>query len=553
MQRLGELLIHSGCITQNDLDAGLVFQKQHAGRIGQALVKLGSCSEEDILPLVAEQWGLPRLGDWLRENQLPVDLSDMNLLNLEPKWWRAQTAFPLGLYHEQFWVVMGDVFDEFVLDIIQRRTDKPVCPVLVSAHELRQLLLLFEKKEFGVADYDSDSLQDLASGAPIVQFVNDTIQRALDARASDIHFETYRGIFRVRFRVDGVLHEVDRPGTALQAAIISRIKLMAKLDISEKRIPQDGRIRIRLSGISLDLRVATTPCVMGEDVVLRLLVSEEGISQLDDLGLHADHQQLVQKMLQQSNGIILVTGPTGSGKSTTLYTFLQHLFSDERKIITVEDPVEYQIAGITQIQVNTEIGLTFAAVLRSVLRQDPDIVLIGEIRDRETAEIAVQAALTGHLVLSTLHTNDAPGAFVRLMDMGIPAYLLASSVIGVLGQRLVRKVCTHCKTHDADAHTEAEALGWAEVASKWGDLIQHEAHFSHGQGCPECMGSGYRSRRPIFEILMADEPLRHTLAVAPDRLKSELTQNGMRSLQQDGFLYAASGQTTIEEVLRVAG
>lgn len=553
MQRLGELLIKAGHVTQNDLNAGLIFQKQHGGRIGQALVKLGSCSEEDILPLVAEQWSLPRMSDWLNHSQLPTEMDDMNLLGLEPEWWRMQSAFPLGLRGEQFWVVMGDVFDDFVLDILHRRVNKPVCPVLVSAHELRQLLLLFDKKEFSATDYDTDSLQDLASGAPIVQFVNDTIQRALDARASDIHFETYRGIFRVRFRVDGVLHEVDRPGPALQAPIISRIKLMAKLDISEKRLPQDGRIRIRLSGISLDLRVATTPCVMGEDVVLRLLVSEEGISQLEDLGMHTDHHQLVQKMLQQSNGIILVTGPTGSGKSTTLYTFLQHLFSDERKIITVEDPVEYQIAGITQIQVNAEIGLSFASILRSVLRQDPDIVLIGEIRDKETAEIAVQAALTGHLVLSTLHTNDAPGAFVRLMDMGIPAYLLASSIVGVLGQRLVRKICAHCGTPDANAQAEAGALGWTEIDQKWGKNIDRKAVFMRGKGCPECMGSGYRGRRPIFEMLLTDEAVRHTLSIAPDRLKPELTEKGMRSLQQDGFLYAASGQTTLDEILRVAG
>lgn len=551
MQRLGESLIQIGRITPNDLNAGLAFQKQHGGRIGQALVKLGSCSEEDILPLIAEQWGLPRLSDW--QNQLPIDIEAINLLGLAPEWWKTQAAFPLGIHQDQFWVVMGDIFDDFVIDIIQRQVNHPVCPVLVSTHELRQLLLLFDKKEFGITDYDTDSLQDLASGAPIIQFVNDTIQRALDARASDIHFETYRGIFRVRFRVDGVLHEVDRPGPTLQAPIISRIKLMAKLDISEKRLPQDGRIRIRLSGISLDLRVATTPCVMGEDVVLRLLVSEEGISQLSDLGMHTDHQQLVQKMLQQSNGIILVTGPTGSGKSTTLYTFLQHLFSDERKIITVEDPVEYQIAGITQIQVNAEIGLSFASILRSVLRQDPDIVLIGEIRDRETAEIAVQAALTGHLVLSTLHTNDAPGAFIRLMDMGIPPYLLASSIVGVLGQRLVRKICSHCATPKPEAIKEAEALGWHDIQTRWGDLIHNNLQFAQGQGCPECMGSGYRSRRPIFEMLLTDEPLRHTLAVAPDRLKAELTTRGMRSLQQDGFLYAAEGQTTLDEILRVAG
>ncbi|MBN4073521.1 type II/IV secretion system protein, partial [Mariprofundus ferrooxydans] len=384
------------------------------------------------------------------------------------------------------------------------------------------------------------------------QFVNDAIQRAMDAHASDIHFESYRGVFRVRFRVDGVLHEVDRPNLSMQPAVISRLKLMAELDISEKRLPQDGRIRMRVGGLDLDIRVATSPGIAGESVVLRLLVSEGGVKSLNDLHMHDDHRKQVDQLLTATNGIILVTGPTGSGKSTTLYSFLRHLMSDERKIITVEDPVEYQTQGITQIPVNAEIGLTFASVLRSVLRQDPDVILIGEIRDRETAEIAVQAALTGHLVLSTLHTNDAASAFVRLMDMGVESYLLASSVIGVLGQRLVRSVCPACAAADKDAIAQAEALGWTAVKDQWANSSENEC-FVKACGCELCLGSGYKGRRSLFEVLSVDAEMRHILASEPEKLSRYATGLGMRTLRQDGLLSAAKGETTVAEVLRVTG
>ncbi|MDO9105617.1 MAG: ATPase, T2SS/T4P/T4SS family [Methylovulum sp.] len=548
MKKLGQHLIENNIISQQELEAGLAFQQQFGGRLGEALIKQGICSEEDILPIVAGQWQLPRLGDWLKHQPLPAGVEDIPLLGFDAAWWYAQNACPLGIMDACLWIVMDDVFNSFVVDSVHKKNAQTVRPVLATNHELRQLLVLLEGASDYLAGYHADALQDMAIGAPVVQFVNDTIQRALDARASDIHFETYRGIFRVRFRVDGVLHEVDRPGIGMQAAVISRLKLMAGLDISEKRLPQDGRIRTRLSGISLDIRVATTPCVMGEDIVMRLLISEDKISSLADLNMHADHNALVESLLRQTNGIILVTGPTGSGKSTTLYAFLQHLFSEERKIITVEDPVEYQVSGITQIQVNAEIGLNFASVLRSVLRQDPDIVLIGEIRDKETAEIAIQAALTGHLVLSTLHTNDAPGAYVRLMDMGIQPYLLASSIIGVLGQRLVRKICPRCATADATAGQQAETMGWQQLAAD-----QDKIHFMRGQGCPHCLGSGYRGRRPIFEMFAATDDVHHQLTKNPDELKAELIKNGMRTLQQDGILHAMNAETTIEEVMRVVG
>jgi len=549
-KRLGDLLIGAGSIDEHELQSALVLQQQYSGKIGELLVNQGSCTEDDILSALSVQLGLPRLQDW---GAFPENIDDILLCGLERKWWLNQRAAPLGERDDLLWVAMPDVMDSFISDTLWKKASRKVMPVIVGSHELRQLLSLLEEEHaYALQSEDESLLQDLAAGAPIVQFVNDVIQRAMDAKASDIHFESYRGIFRVRFRVDGVLHEVDRPNLSMQPAIISRLKLMAGLDISEKRLPQDGRIRLRVGGSDLDIRVATSPGIAGESVVLRLLLSEGGITKLEDLNMHPDHRQQVDGLLTATNGIILVTGPTGSGKSTTLYSFLRHLSGDERKIITVEDPVEYQVSGITQIPVNSEIGLTFASVLRSVLRQDPDVVLIGEIRDRETAEIAVQAALTGHLVLSTLHTNDAASAFVRLMDMGVESYLLASSVIGVLGQRLVRSVCPHCRSDDAAALPQAEALGWGVVQQNWPDLVP-AANFVQAGGCEHCLNSGYRGRRSLFEVLSVDEPLRHMLATEPERVGRYLAEQGMRTMRQDGLLCAAAGETTVAEVLRVTG
>ncbi len=547
---LGELLIKAGAIDDHELQSALALQQQYSGKIGELLVNQGSCTEDDVLAALSVQLGLPRLLDW---GAFPESINEGQLSGMDRKWWLGQHACPLGERDDLLWIAMPDVMDFFIPDTIWKMASKKVMPVIAGSHELRQLLSLLEEGyEYVAQTEDETMLQDLAAGAPIVQFVNDAIQRAMDAKASDIHFESYRGIFRVRFRVDGVLHEVDRPNLSMQPAIISRLKLMAGLDISEKRLPQDGRIRLRVGGSDLDIRVATSPGIAGESVVLRLLLSEGGITKLEDLKMHPDHRQQVDSLLTATNGIILVTGPTGSGKSTTLYSFLRHLSGDERKIITVEDPVEYQVSGITQVPVNTEIGLTFASVLRSVLRQDPDVILIGEIRDRETAEIAVQAALTGHLVLSTLHTNDAGSAFVRLMDMGVESYLLASSVIGVLGQRLVRSVCPYCAVDDTAALPQAEALGWDEVQQQWGDLAPDE-HFVQAGGCEHCLSSGYRGRRSLFEILSVDEPLRHMLATEPERLGRHLSEQGMRTMRQDGLLCAAAGETTVAEVLRVTG
>lgn len=549
-ERCGQLLIGAGNATSADVEQALKLQAQFGGKIGEILVNQGVCTEEDVLAVLAVQLQVPRLADW---DAIPSDAYGIELYEMDKSWWLKHNCFPLGEKNQQIWIAMSDVLVNLVPEILRRKTGKGIVTVIAGGHELRQLLSLLEVSNTGNTPTDDALLQDLATGAPIIKFVNETVQRALNAHASDIHFETYRGVFRVRFRVDGVLHEVDRPGLAMQPAVVSRIKLMAGLDISEKRLPQDGRIRMKLGGIDLDIRVATTPSVAGESIVLRLLVGSGGnVQKISDLSLGQDHRELCTQMLTATNGIILVTGPTGSGKSTTLYAFLRELMNDERKIITVEDPVEYQTNGITQIPVNAEIGLTFASVLRSVLRQDPDIVLIGEIRDRETAEIAVQAALTGHLVLSTLHTNDAPSAFVRLMDMGVESYLLASSVIGVLGQRLVRSICKHCSEPDPHGLEHARTQGWEEIIQRWPELAQ-APHFLTAQGCEHCLGSGYRGRRPIFEMLPVSTELRHMLATEPEKVARYVSQLGIRTLKQDGLLAAARGETTIAEVIRVMG
>lgn len=549
-ERSGALLIQAGCVSEADVENALKLQSQFGGKIGEILVNQGVCTEEDVLAMLSRQLGLPRLSDW---DGIPTDAYTLDLHGLDRQWWIKHHAFPLGEKDGQIWIALADVLDIFVPQAIRHKTGKQVVPVIAGSHELRQMIALLESSDVAAGATDESLLQDLATGAPIIKFVNDTIQRAMNAHASDIHFETYRGVFRVRFRVDGVLHEVDRPGLAMQPAIVSRLKLMAGLDISEKRLPQDGRIRMRVGGTDLDIRMATSPGVAGESIVLRLLVGGGGVvERLDDLGLQADHRAMCDQMLSATNGIILVTGPTGSGKSTTLYAFLRSLMNDERKIITVEDPVEYQTNGITQIPVNAEIGLTFASILRSVLRQDPDIVLIGEIRDRETAEIAVQAALTGHLVLSTLHTNDAPSAFVRLMDMGVESYLLASSVIGVIGQRLVRSVCKHCAVPDPHGLEHALGQGWQKITEAWPELTKNPT-FVRGTGCDHCIGSGYRGRQSIFEMLPVDAALRHLLSTEPEKVMGYVSELGMRTLKQDGILAAARGETTLAEVLRVTG
>ncbi|HPJ67730.1 MAG TPA: type II secretion system ATPase GspE [Desulfobacteraceae bacterium] len=393
---------------------------------------------------------------------------------------------------------------------------------------------------------DADHLRDLASEAPIIRLVNRLIYNAVEVRASDIHFEPFEDSFKVRYRIDGVLHEVESPPDRLQAAIISRVKIMAKLDIAERRLPQDGRIKLKIAEKEIDFRVSTLPTLFGESLVMRILDRDTLILDLEKLGFPKDVLLNYIDLVSQPYGMILVTGPTGSGKTSTLYTTLAKINSPENKIITLEEPVEYQLRGVNQIQVNHKIGLSFANGLRSIVRQDPDIILVGEIRDRETAEIAIQSALTGHLLFSTLHTNDAPGAITRLLDMGVESFLLSSTLLGILAQRLVRVICPYCK----------EIVRPEEKLTKSMDISPDEARkieFFAGKGCEECRYTGFRGRTAIFEYLPVDDDIRRIIT---ERSSTEIIKNlaiskGMLTLRQDGWRKVREGVTTISEVLRV--
>jgi general secretion pathway protein E len=393
---------------------------------------------------------------------------------------------------------------------------------------------------------DTDHLRDLASEAPIIRLVNRLIYNAVEQRASDIHFEPFEYEFKARYRIDGVLHDVESPPKRLQAAIISRVKIMAKLDIAERRLPQDGRIKLKIADKEIDFRVSTIPTLFGESLVMRILDRDTLILDLEQLGFPADIFEQYTKLISQPYGMILVTGPTGSGKTSTLYTTLAKINSPENKIITLEEPVEYQLSGVNQIQVNPKIGMSFANGLRSIVRQDPDIILVGEIRDRETAEIGVQSALTGHLLFSTLHTNDAAGAVTRLLDMGVESFLLSSTLLGVLAQRLVRVICPHCKV---PAAPDERLL--TSMREEFGE--DPNMTFFAGKGCEECRHTGFRGRTAIFEYLPVDSDIRKEITQhsSTEKIKEVAALKGMATLRQDGWRKVAAGITTISEVLRV--
>jgi general secretion pathway protein E len=397
----------------------------------------------------------------------------------------------------------------------------------------------------GPAEEDEGHLRDLASEAPVIRLVNLLVNRAVEAGASDIHFEPFEERLVVRYRVDGVLHEVESPPKRLQAAIISRLKLMAKMNIAERRLPQDGRIRVRVEGRSIDIRVSTVPTVFGESLVLRLLDRSAVLITLESLGFDSKALRRFEGLVSRPYGMLLVTGPTGSGKTTTLYASLDRIKSAEKKIITIEDPVEYQIEGINQIQVMPRIGLTFANGLRSIVRQDPDVVMVGEIRDQETADIAVHAALTGHLVFSTVHTNDAAGAVARLADMGLEGFLIASSVMGILAQRLVRKVCPDCAVEKMPDPSLLGRLS-GEGGFPSGD-------YRVGEGCGACNQTGYRGRVGIFELMVLSEQIRKLVLkqTSASAIREAAVAEGMRTLREDGIAKVRQGITTLSEVLRV--
>ncbi|MBY5947372.1 GspE/PulE family protein [Photobacterium rosenbergii] len=550
-KKIGQILIDHKAIDEKQLDEALTTQLKDERFLGEILIALGYCSEEQVLDALSEQLSVPRLPAFLALQNIPT-IEDLIFQEhgLHPSWWEQHRAFPLEAAHDVIWVGLNDVFDSFVIEAVEKTTHKKVIPVFCSTFELRKLFSNVDTAKQSATSASSEDLDD--SSAPVVKFVNDIIQRAISAKASDLHFEIFKGIFRVRFRIDGVMRVVDQPGLAMHAAVVSRLKLMATLDISEKRLPQDGRIRVRLAGQIVDIRMATTPTVHGENIVLRLLNNDSATHATKGLTMFPDQMDDLKNIIQQKNGIFLITGPTGSGKTTSLYTILNELNNEDTKIITVEDPVEYQMAGLTQIQVHSEIGLTFAKVLRSCLRQDPDVMLVGEMRDTETAQIAIQAALTGHLVLSTLHTNDAPSSFIRLKDMGIPDYLIKSSIVGVMAQRLLRTLCPHCKTEHPASVQRAKELGLDGIMQRFPGLVT-EPVFYNATGCDHCNGTGYVGRFAVFELLEIINDGEQLGELRSEELAALSTNKNMRTLKEDGLLRAAQGATSLDEVMRVLG
>ncbi len=549
--RLDAALLSSGKVSPEDLRKIRRLAVEKGERIDRMLVELGFLSEDDLLPVLASFHGVELVeGDAIPESPPMVD-------SLSVEYMRAARILPLRMDEQNIVLAMADPGDGAVIENVELVTGKRVQPVLVRARDLSER---FERLFGGVEEPDGgpegievlkedeedvEHLRDLASEAPVIRLVNQILSRAVEQRASDIHVEPFENELRVRYRIDGVLHDVDAPPRSLTAAVISRIKLMAKLNIAERRLPQDGRIKIRLVGREIDLRVSSLPTLYGESVVLRILDRSSIIVDLTRLGMPDDTLEVFTNLISQPHGLLLVTGPTGSGKTTTLYGALDKINSPDKKIITIEDPVEYQLRGVNQIHVRSQIGLTFASGLRSIVRQDPDVIMVGEIRDAETAEIAIQAALTGHLVFSTLHTNDAAGAVSRLLDMGVEDYLLASSLLGVLAQRLVRQLCPHCR----------------EPVEAGPDLLRELRAGANGDeptvfrevGCRECAGTGFHGRSGIYELLQIDDHIRKLiLNRAPaDQIKAAAVERGMRTLRDDGWRKVSAGVTTVAEVLRV--
>jgi len=482
---------------------------------------------------------------------------------ISPAFLMRHAVLPVERRDRQVSVLMSNPLDLSLIDTLKRlwRVDR-VEVKLAYPDEIRDAVeRLYESAADQIeeavreaedeGEVEEEQLRYLAMEAPIVRLVNALIMRAVEMRASDIHFEPFEREFRVRYRIDGILHDVEAPPKRLQPAIITRLKLMANLNIAEHRLPQDGRIKLRLGGREVDIRVSTTPTVFGESVVLRLLYQEEQEFELENLGLSSRDYEIVAEKIEYPNGIILVTGPTGSGKTTTLYAILKRINSPDKKIITVEDPVEYQIKGINQIQVRPEINLTFANILRSIVRQDPDVILIGEIRDRETAEIAIQSSLTGHLVFSTLHTNDAPTAITRLEDLQVEPFLISASVVLVVAQRLVRVLCPRCKEPLPSSRVARRKI--EEILSAYGDPVPDEMVLYRPKGCPFCAGTGYRGRTGIFEVMEVNEEIRSLIVEGKEaeEIRREAVKWGMRPMVVDGVRKVLKGVTTLEEVLRV--
>ncbi len=553
--KLGDLLVEKGLITSERMEEAIRLQQRMSKRMGHILVEKGWVTEQDMLIVLGEQLGIPFV-------RVRTGIFDPDIVALlEQDVASRLRVLPLQQVRGVLAVATSDPQAIPTFDEIEERTGFRVQPVLARREDILNAINdayagnMATAELFGDVDEDFEVVEnigpedysvidEMAEGSPIINLVNSIVQRAVRDGASDIHLEPGRKVSRVRFRIDGVLYEVKTLRMELHPAVISRLKVMANLDIAERRFPQDGRIQVHTQGRAVDLRFSSLPGLFGEKVVLRVLDKNQSLLDVKRLGMSEQNLTTFRALLDRSYGLILVTGPTGSGKTTSLYAALNYLNSIERNIVTIEDPVEYQLEIVNQNEVRENIGLSFSTILKHTLRQDPDIIMVGEIRERETADIAVQAALTGHLVLSTLHTNHAIGAITRMIDMGVEPYLLSSALIGVVAQRLVRSICPACKTRFAAPPELIQRYGWEG---------QGQIQLARGRGCPECYDSGYRGRFGIHEVLEADEKLQRLVTSNPGReeLARYVSEHGLKTLFDDGLDHVRKGETTIEEISRV--
>lgn len=556
--RIGDILLQHTSLTQAQLDEALVIQRSEGGLLGEILVKRNMIMPHEIMRALCTQIGLEFIDD-LKPNDI-----DPKLVNEIPiNYAKSKEVLPLSSEEntkgETLVVAVTDPFNESLVDDLQVLTGKTIRLVVSTSMRIQDAInRVYERNTNNIVEkleeeefeetYDLegpiDILEATEDDAPVIKFVNSLLFRAVKEKASDIHIEPFERDFLVRYRIDGVLYDIIRQPKRAHAAISSRIKVMGTLDIAEKRLPQDGRIKIKIAGKDIDIRLSTVPTNYGERIVMRILEQSGNVLDLDQLGFGERSRDQIEKLIFRKYGIILVTGPTGSGKSTTLSACLKKLNSPERNILTVEDPIEYQIHGINQVQVNTKIELTFARALRAFLRQNPDIIMVGEIRDKETAEIAINASLTGHLVLSTLHTNDAAGAATRLIDMGVEPFLVASSLLGIVAQRLIRRVCTKCRQPHVPTDFEMQELGLKSIPAS--------AKIFRAVGCPSCSQSGYSGRTVIHELMTLDDKLRSLIVRNSDAgtLKKAALEAGMITLREDGVTKVMAGFTTIDELMR---
>lgn len=550
--RLGDLLLSVGKITEAQLQYALKEQNLSGKKIGEVLVDNNFTTEIDIIEVLEFQLGIPHID--LSKYFIDPEVPDIIPENIA----RRNILIPIRKEKGKLFVAMSDPLNIFVIDDIKIISGLEVEPVISTKNDILNAIEQYYgkqnaekaiedfKKQYKVDDIENidEEMINEINNAPVVRLINSIIRQAVKAKASDIHIEPFESNVRVRFRIDGELQEIMSPTKSTHSAIVTRIKIMGKMDIAEKRVPQDGRVETNIDGRDVDLRISVLPTVYGEKIVIRLLDRSSFLLSKKQLGFTKNNSERFENVISNSNGIILVTGPTGSGKTTTLYAVLRELNTINKNIITVEDPVEYRLDGINQVQVNTKAGLTFANGLRSILRQDPDIIMIGEIRDVETAKIAVRASITGHLVISTIHTNDAPSTISRLIDMGIEPYLITSSVVGIVAQRLARKICENCKIEYEASNEEKDVLG-VDRSEK---LILYK-----GKGCNSCYNSGYKGRIAIHEIMPITKGIRELInnRQSVDIIKGKACEEGMNTLKDNSVYLVKEGTTTVEELIKI--